>query len=98
MPNIRSTSLEMSTATAAEEMRRFVMIAADARPWGDNLKARLHRAARVLGISPRRARAIYYREAKVIGADEYLAAKKIADDIKQNASAVRAHDEMASQG
>lgn len=94
----RSTSADMSSTIAAEDMRRFVMLAADARPWGDNVKARLARAARVLGISPRRARAYYYREAKVIPVEEYFAAKKIADQIEQNASAVRTHDEMASQG
>lgn len=93
-----SKSLEMSS-TAALEMRRFVMIAADARPWGDNVKARLARAARILGISPRRAKALYYLEAKVIPVEEYRACEQVAAEILNNASAIEKHNEyLASLG
>lgn len=81
-----------STADYAADMRRFVQVAADARAWGDNIKSRLARAARVLGITPRRAKALFYKEAKVIPVEEYMACKQIVEQIRENASAVKEHN------
>lgn len=73
-------------------MRRFVMLAAPPT-WTDNVKARLARAARVLGITPRRAKSLYYLEAKVIPADEYMALQRKCEEISHRAQAVRDHHE-----
>lgn len=92
-----SKSAETMSIDIARDMQRFVKIASEAQLWGDNLKARVARAARILRISPRRARALYYLEARVISAAEYMAAKQIVEQIQEKASAVREHHAQASQ-
>ncbi len=93
-------SLEMSsTDSIPYEMQRFVKVAAHAQLWGDNLKARLARAARILRISPRRAKAFYYLEARAIRAEEYMACKQIVAEIQNNASATEnIHEKSSSLG
>lgn len=80
----------MSSIDVAADCKRFVMLASPAR-WGDNVKARIANAARVLGIKPRRAKAMYYLEAKVITAQEYFALKAKVDEIQERAQVVRGH-------
>lgn len=92
-----SKSVEFMSADIAADMQRFVKVASEAQLWGDNLKARLARAARVLRISPRRAKALYYLEARVIPAAEYMACKQIVEQIQDRASAVRGYHAQASQ-
>lgn len=94
MPSHRSKDTSMSSTDIAADMRRFVMLAAGQPTWSDNVKARLARAARVLGITPRRAKALFYGEAKVISASEYFALSAKADEISRKASAIREHDEQ----
>ena len=96
-PSKLSKSADHMSIDIASDMQRFVKLASEAQLWGDNLKARLARAARILRISPRRAKAFYYLEAKVISAQEYMACKQIVEHIQQKASAVRDHHAQASQ-
>ena len=97
MPSHRSKDTSMSSAEVAADMRRCVMVAAGPPTWADNVKGRLARAARVLGITPRRAKALFYMEAKVIPADEYLRLTRKTDDIRRHAQAIRGHDESIRQ-
>lgn len=66
----------VSAADVAEEMRTAVMEAAGRREWSDTIDLMLWRAAQRLGISHRRARAFWQREAKAITATEYLTVKQ----------------------
>ena len=85
-----------SAETTARDMQRFVRIACEAQAWNDNIKARIARAARVLGITQRRAKAFLYMEARVIPAHEYMRLRSIVDEIEQQASAVRKHHEYVA--
>lgn len=49
-----------------------------------------HRFARLVGITPRRARALYERRAKNIRADEYLATVAACEEIERRAAAALA--------
>lgn len=91
-----SESVEMSSVDVAQDMRRCVMVAAGSPAWTDNVKARLARAARVLGITPRRAKSLYYLEVRVITAQEYLALsarveriERLRDQAGKNHDAIR---------
>lgn len=63
----------------AEQARDLLISAAGPRDLGaPSVKLMLARAARRLGIGLRRARAIYHREARLIGADEWESIKRHA--------------------
>lgn len=70
---ITSHSLEKPSVTSSAYMRDAVIQAAGPRDWNDTRDSWLMRAARVLGLSHRRTKAIFYGEARRISADEYLA-------------------------
>ena len=78
----------------AMEMRDAILTAG-APKWGDNVKSVLHRAADRLGIKYRRARSLYYGNARRIEAAEYLAIKAKAQEIqRQNAARREANNEI----
>jgi hypothetical protein len=73
-----SKSVDMSTAARARDL---VIAAAGPRDLRDSVKAMLARSATRLQIGFRRARAIYHGEARLIGADEWDALQRRADEL-----------------
>jgi len=67
----------------ALEMRDAVIMAGGNRSWSDTRQAWLARAARVLGITPRRAQSLFYQKARAIPAWE-------ADNIRLQIAQLRA--------
>ena len=59
----------MSATARANEMLREVC---GPRGWNDTRESWLARGARAIGMSPRRARALFYQEPIRLSADEYL--------------------------
>lgn len=55
---------------ASVEAAELIRALAEPRPVGDTVKLALQRAARASGLSPTRAKAIWYREARRIDAEE----------------------------
>lgn len=69
----RKTEKQMVTAEhIAEEMRGFVIEAAQPGEPGESRKAMLRRASRKLGLNLRRVSALFYGEPLRIHADEYV--------------------------
>lgn len=80
------SSKDSDKMPTAEQARELLIRAAGPRDLSaPSVKAMLGRAATRLGIGMRRARAIYHREARLIGADEWDAIKRAAaqHDITQ---------------
>jgi len=71
------------SARVSDDLKRFVAVAAGQRAWSDSIESMLWRAAQRLGISQRRAKAFWYREAGGIGADEYLMVRERAQELLQ---------------
>lgn len=74
---------EISAATVAEDMRAAVMAAAGKPEWGETLERMFWRASQRLGISERRARAFWRREAKAITYVEYMTVMQRLDALKR---------------
>lgn len=68
--------------SAAIIVRDVVIAAAGERGWSDTREAWIARAARRLGLNYRRARAIFYGEARRIDADEYLSLILRAESLR----------------
>lgn len=67
------------------EARDLVSVVAGPREWGDNRKGWLARAARRLGFSYTRTRSIFYGEARVIRAEEWIRLNEEAEQLKKSA-------------
>lgn len=65
-----SQNSERSPMSASAEAATLVRELAEPRPIGDTVKAALRRAARLVGFSPGRTKAIWYGEARRINAEE----------------------------
>lgn len=72
-------SANMPTAEQAREL--LIAVAGPRDLSAPSVKALLWRAATRLGIGLRRARAIYHREARLIGADEWFAIQRRANEL-----------------
>lgn len=76
MPNVSDRSPKgADKMSTAEQARHLLIAAAGPRAIGEGVKVLLTRASIRLGISFRRARAIYHGEARLIGADEWESMK-----------------------
>jgi hypothetical protein len=75
------------SARVSDDLKRFVAVAAGQRAWSDSIESMLWRAAQRLGISQRRAKAFWYREAGGIGADEYLMVRERAQELLERQTA-----------
>lgn len=76
-----SKDCEMVTIEASA----LVATAAGPREWSDNRKSWLARAARRLGFTYSRTRSIYYGEARIIRAEEWIRLNEEADSLKRSA-------------
>lgn len=85
-----SKDLEMSV----EQQVPTMMFAAVPPTPFDNRKSWLARAARAMGWSPRRTKALFYREARVITADEWKTLNQRLDALK---NAERRHGEETNE-
>ena len=65
----RSKDADMSS-TISTEMQAILRMAAEPASPGESVKAAINRAARRLQLGYRRARAIWYEEARIITAEE----------------------------
>ena len=72
---------------------RFVEIAGEGSIWRGNVKAALAKAAQTLGIKPRRAKALYYLEARVIAVNEYYTLKARIARIVRLQEQTKAHND-----
>jgi hypothetical protein len=96
-------SAVMSATVRANEMLRVVC---GPRGWNDTRESWLARGARAVGLSPRRARALFYQEPIRLSADEYIAIERAwegatqamaaSDDLARNAAALA--DSAAQRG
>jgi hypothetical protein len=66
----------------ARDARHMVAAIAGERRWGDTRERWLERAARVLGFSYPRTRALFYCKARVIRAEEWIALNQRIDALK----------------
>lgn len=74
----------------ADAMHGYVVEAAEPAVPGESRKSMLHRAARALGLNPRRAYAFFYKEARAVTAEELLnTQQKIISRRKRQAAAMR---------
>lgn len=93
MPEFQNKSAgvpKMLTASSANERARGMVIALGGqRGWSDTRGSWLARVARVVGLSPRRVRAIFYLEPIRLSADEYIS---IQAAFERNHSLLRAAD------
>lgn len=78
-----SKDSEMVTVDASAMVREV----AGPRLLGDNTKALLARAARRLGFSYQRTRSIYYGEARIIRAEEWIRLNQEAQALRESAKA-----------
>src|SRR5689334_6925559 len=65
--------------------RHGIAVAAGPRDWADTRESWLARAARKLGLSYRRTKSIWYNEARVIRADEYLKIRAQLEELQRSA-------------
>lgn len=80
----------MLTASSANERARGMVISlAGHRGWSDTRGSWLARVARIVGLPPRRVRAIFYLEPIRLSADEYIS---IQAAFERNHSLLRAAD------
>lgn len=80
----------------ADDARQLLIFAAGDREWGTNRKSWLGRAAARLGITPRRAKALFYGEPVKLGGDEYLRICQRAAAIERAINEQKAaQDELA---
>lgn len=75
------------SAQVSDDLKRFVAAAAGPRTWTDSIESMLWRASQRLGITHRRAKAFWYREAGGIGADEYLMVRERAQELLERQAA-----------
>ena len=80
-----SQRLESSMNTSTAEQARAMMWAAVPRRIEDNRKSWLARVARDFGWEPRRARALFYMEARIVTADEWRTLQARYDAVTQSA-------------
>lgn len=71
----------MSATVRANEMLREVC---GPRGWNDTRESWLARGARAIGMSPRRARALFYQEPIRLSADEYIAIQEAYEAAQQS--------------
>lgn len=85
MPNVSDNSPKGADMPTAEQARDLLIAVGTRRSGRVSVKEMLATAARDLRIGFRRARAIYHREARLIGADEWESIKRCAaqHDIKE---------------
>lgn len=88
-----SKRLDMSAPDFAADMKRYVEIAGEGSIWRGNVKAAISLAAQRLGLKPRRARALYYKEARVIPVNEYYTVRERAQRIARLKEQTRASNE-----
>jgi hypothetical protein len=69
------------TAEVADKLKRFVAVAGGPPNWTDTIDSMLWRAAQRLGISQRRAKAFWYREAGGLSAVEFLTVQRRAQEL-----------------
>ena len=93
-----SKSVEKMSTDITADMRRYVIAAAGQRGWHDNIKSLLHRASVRLGISPRRAKAFYYGEARIISAQEYIAVSERVAVLERLAKENEKQNALLRQG
>lgn len=63
-------SEKSSENSDSSEAARLIRLAAEPRPVGDSAKSAIVRAARRVGVTPSRAKDIWYRDARRIDSDE----------------------------
>lgn len=79
-----------STMEIAADMRRAVMEAAGEPKWGQKQEFLIWLASQRLGISPRRAKAFFYREARSISAEEYALVQARIRELREHDARRRA--------
>jgi hypothetical protein len=78
---IKERTAAMTATARANEMLRDVC---GPRGWNDTRESWLARGARIIGMSPRRARALFYQEPIRLSADEYIAIQQAYEAAQQS--------------
>jgi hypothetical protein len=93
MPNKPTvTAKESAVISATVRANEMLIEVCGPRGWNDTRESWLARGARRIGMSPRRARALFYQEPIRLSADEYLGIERAWQSASQ---AMEASAEMA---
>lgn len=84
-----SKVLEKASKMVSAQAREMLCAIAGQRDWNDTRESWLARAARKLGFGHRRTKAIFYGEARVISADEWLRLNETLAALSKSAAARR---------